>query len=134
MVQNYNGQVPIIKPKSTDQFSEITDAIKGLEVIDPDKVRVIGLRVLVKIVEKNRVSQGGIILPGSAIDKDIFASIKGTVVKLGTRAFFEEAAEHRPSVGDQVHIAKYAGLPLRDKEYNLYRYANDTDIIAVQGE
>ncbi len=126
-----HGGIPIIQPKAQDQFSEITQAIRGLEIIDPENVRVLGPRVLVRIIEKERVSKGGIILSGAEIDKDIFASIKGTIVKIGTLAFPEEEPKDRPKVGDHIHIAKYSGLPLRDKEFNMYRYTNDTDVIAV---
>jgi co-chaperonin GroES (HSP10) len=112
----------------------VSAAIKGLEVINPDTLRVIGLRILVKIADKERISRGGIILSGNEIDKDLFASIKGTIVAMGKRAFFEEDEADRPVVGDEVHIAKYSGIPLRDENYNLYRYTNDDDIIAVQGK
>lgn len=112
----------------------VSQAIKGLEVINPDTIRVIGLRILVKIADKDRVSKGGIILSGSEVDKDLFSSIKGTIVAMGKRAFFEEAEEDRPVVGDEIHIAKYSGIPLRDADFNLYRYTNDDDVISVQGK
>ena len=122
--------------KITDhQVSDlVSQAIKGLEVIDPAKVHVVGLRILVKIADKERVSKGGVILSGAEVDKDLFGSIKGTIVAMGKRAFFEEKAEDRPKVGDEIHIAKFSGIPLRDSEYNLYRYTNDDDVIAVQGK
>jgi co-chaperonin GroES (HSP10) len=132
MAFNPNQSVPIIKPKMQgDSFSDVSQAIKSLEVIDPKNIKVLGPRILVKIVEKERISKGGIILSGAEIDKDIFASIKGTIVAIGTMAFPEELPEDRPKIGDHIHIAKYSGLPLRDADYNMYRYTNDTDVIAV---
>ncbi len=133
---------PIIKPKKNIEVpaymaqpsDEVTLAIKQLEVIEPLKMRLLGFRVLLKIADKDKITRGGIILPASQIDKDLFGSIKAVLVAIGTRAFEEEAIEDRPKVGDEVHISKYAGLPLRDAEFNMYRYANDQDVIAVKGE
>jgi co-chaperonin GroES (HSP10) len=129
---------PIIKPAKDLKVppylatDEVTLAIKSLEVIEPEKMKVVGFRVLLKVADKDKITKGGIILPASQIDKDLFGSIKATIVKVGSRAFEEEAVEDRPKAGDKVHIAKYAGLPLRDAEFNMYRYANDSDVIAVE--
>lgn len=127
-----NGQ-----PMQTQQMSVgevVSDAIRGLEVIDAAALVPIEFMVLLKIADKTRVTKSGIILSASEVDKTLFASCRATVVSIGAECFKNSdgtSISNPPQVGDDVLIAKYPGIPFRDADYNLYRFAHDKDVIAV---
>lgn len=108
-------------------------ALKALEEIDPATFVCKGFRILVRIKRVEEISPNGVFLPDTAIEKELFGKCQATLVHHGKRCFQEmiAAEETPPAIGDTVVIAKYAGLMMRDKEFNLYRLANDEDIAAV---
>lgn len=117
--------------------NEILAAIRALEVIEPEKIQCLEYRVLVKVADAQKITDGGILKPGSAIEKELFANTRSVIVNVGAEAFLGsngQYIESRPQPGDVVVISKYAGLPMRDKDYNLYRFANDKDIVAIVKE
>lgn len=115
-------------------FSGVSQSLKELEEIDPGKCRCIGHRVLLKVMEVQKITKGGIFLSDKQIEKELLAKCTAVLVSMGARAFEESiaAGEAPPKVGDTVFIAKYAGLTVRDSEYNLYRLTNDTDVAMVK--
>lgn len=84
-------------------------------------------RVVIKMLEKEEVSKGGIILPESAQEKPEVAEIvavgPGGVVD-GKDVIMEV------EVGDHVLISKYAGTEVKvdDVEYTILR---QSDILAI---
>lgn len=111
-----------------------TNALKILEEIDPTKQLPLEFRVLLKIATVDELTDGGIIKPIEVLDKEMFNKTLATVVSVGAEAFTSSAGEpisNRPKPGDVVITAKYAGNTYRDKEFNLYRYCNDKDVVAV---
>lgn len=105
-----------------------------LQIIDPEKVTPIEYRILLMVGKVEEKSKGGIILSAKTAEKEQFADIVATYVCGGELAFSKDNGELLsviPKKGDRVIIAKYSGLPARDKEGNLYRFANDKDIVAI---
>lgn len=107
------------------------------ELIDPAKIRPIEYKVLVLIKTVDDITQGGIIKPDATIEREIMSCSKGIIVQIGAEAFTTPAnggdyVADKPQIGDQVLMAKYAGLVYRDKDYNFYRFTNDKDIISIE--
>lgn len=90
-------------------------------------IRPLADRVVIKMLEKEEVSKGGIILPGSAQEKPQVAEIvavgPGGVVD-GKDVIMEV------EVGDHVLISKYAGTEVKidDQSYTILR---QSDILAI---
>ncbi|MCI6603672.1 MAG: co-chaperone GroES [Clostridiales bacterium] len=91
------------------------------------QIKPLADRVVIKMLEKEEVSKGGIILPGSAQEKPQVAEIvavgPGGVVD-GKDVIMEV------EVGDHVLISKYAGTEVKidDVEYTILR---QSDILAI---
>lgn len=92
------------------------------------KLRPLHDRVIVKRMEEERTSPGGIVIPDSAKEKPI----KGEVLAIGTGKV-KDSGEVTPmavNVGDQVLFGKYAGTEVKlDGEELLVM--REEDIMAV---
>jgi chaperonin GroES len=91
-------------------------------------IRPLSDRVLVKRIEKDSVSKGGIIIPDSAKEKPMEA----TVVAVGNGKVLEngDVRSLAVSVGDQVLFSKYAGTEVKiDGEEHLI--LREDDIIGI---
>jgi chaperonin GroES len=92
------------------------------------KIRPLGEKVLVKRLEAEQVTRGGIVLPDTAKEKPqrgtILAVGDGRMLKDGTRAKFQVKK------GDKVIFASYGGseVKLGIEEYLLI---DETDILAI---
>lgn len=112
----------------------MVDKVVDLPVIDPASVNPLEYRVLLKVGKAEKKTNGGIILPDQSREKEEYHQIIAEVVSCGEEAFTSDKGgyiENKPKCGDRVIVAKYAGLMVRDKDANLYRFANDKDVIAV---
>ena len=91
------------------------------------KVLPLGDRVVIKNVETNEVSKGGIILAGAAKEKPQMAEV--VAVGPGGNVDGKEVTMH-VKVGQKVIYSKYAGteVKLDDQELILVR---QSDILAV---
>ena len=92
------------------------------------KMRPLHDRVIVKRMDEERTSPGGIVIPDSATEKPI----KGEVVAAGNGKILENG-EVRPldvKVGDQVLFGKYAGTEVKVEGEELLVMKED-DIMAV---
>ncbi len=89
------------------------------------KVRPLQDRVLVKRVESETRSAGGIIIPDTAKEKPL----KGTIVAVGTGTKDEEMVL---KVGDNVLYGKYAGTEL-EVEGQKYLIMRQSDVVAILG-
>lgn len=90
-------------------------------------IKPLGDRVVIKMLEKEEVSKGGIILPGTAQEKPQVAEI----VAVGPGGVIEgKDVIMEVEVGDQVLISKYAGTEVKidDVEYTILR---QSDILAI---
>ncbi|MDQ7829753.1 MAG: co-chaperone GroES [Armatimonadota bacterium] len=93
------------------------------------QLRPLGDRVVVKPLEEEERTRGGIVLPDTAKEKPQH----GEVVAVGPGEWDEEGKRRLPldvKVGDRVLFAKYAGteVKLEDQEYLILR---QSDILAV---
>lgn len=88
------------------------------------KLQPLGKRVLVKPVEKETKTAGGLIIPDTVEDKK---SSQGTVVKLGQTV---EKHEFKVKVGDMVFFKKYTPEEL-EIDGEKYMLVDEKDILAV---
>ncbi len=91
------------------------------------KLKPLADRVVVKSVELEETSKGGIILPGSAKEKPQVAE----VVAVGPGGLVDgNEVEMIVKVGDKVITAKYAGTEVKydGTEYSIVR---QSDILAI---
>ena len=92
------------------------------------KIRPLGEKVLIKRLEAEDKTKGGIILPDNAKEKPQ----KGTVLAVGDGRLLKDGkrAEFQVAKGDKVLFASYAGTEIKvgTEEYMLM---DETDILAI---
>jgi chaperonin GroES len=92
------------------------------------KLKPLGDRVLVKRLEEETVTKGGIIIPDTAKEKPM----KGQVEAVGDGKLGEDGKRIKPNVGkgDLVLFNKYAGteVKIEDVEYLIMR---EDDILCI---
>jgi len=85
-------------------------------------------RVLVKALESEEKTKGGIVLPDTAKEKPQ----KGEIVAVGTGKILEDGTKKNLEVkiGDKILYGKYAGTEVKveDEEYLILR---EDDILAI---
>jgi len=92
------------------------------------KIRPLGEKVLLKRLEAEEKTKGGIVLPDAAKEKPqkgtVLALGDGKLLKDGTRAKFQIA------VGDKVLFSSYAGTEIKvgAEEYMLM---DEADVLAI---
>jgi chaperonin GroES len=92
------------------------------------KIRPLHDRVIVKRLEEDRTSPGGIVIPGSAAEKPI----QGKIVAVGKGRILENGTV-RPcdvEVGDKVLFGKYDGTEVRVEGEELL-VMRESDVMAV---
>ena len=91
-------------------------------------IQPLGDRVLVKALESEEKTKGGIVLPDIAKERPS----KGEIIAVGTGKVFEDGSRRLLSVkvGDKIIFGKYAGaeVKIKDQEYLILR---EEDILAV---
>jgi len=91
------------------------------------KIKPLGDRVVIKMLESEETTKSGIVLPGSAKEKpqvaEVVAAGPGTVVD-------GKEVKMEVKVGDKVLISKYAGTEVKfdGQEYTILK---QSDILAV---
>ncbi|QLA18462.1 co-chaperone GroES [Desulfolutivibrio sulfoxidireducens] len=92
------------------------------------KLKPLGDRVLVKRLEEETVTKGGIIIPDTAKEKPM----KGEIVAVGDGKLGEDGKRVKPNVkaGEMVLFNKYAGTEVKveDVEYLIMR---EDDILCI---
>ncbi len=85
-------------------------------------------RVIVKRVEEERTTPGGIVIPDSATEKPI----KGEVLAVGNGKILEDGSKRELDikVGDKVLFGKYSGTEVKVDDQELLVMRED-DIMAV---
>ena len=87
----------------------------------------LGDRILIKPVEQEEVSKGGLVLPDTARERpqegEVIAAGPGRLTEEGNRIPLEL------SVGDKVLFAKYAGTELKEEEDD-FLVLRESDILA----
>ncbi len=94
------------------------------------KIKPLGDRVVIKMLESEETTKSGIVLPGSAKEKPQIAE----VVAVGPGGTVDgKEIKMEVKVGDKVLISKYAGtdVKLDDVEYTILK---QSDILAIVEE
>lgn len=94
------------------------------------KIRPLHDRVVIKRMEEERTSAGGIVIPDSATEKPI----RGEVVSVGNGKI-TDSGEVRPldvKAGDQVLFGKYSGTEIKIDGEELLVMRED-DIMGILG-
>lgn len=97
----------------------------------------LGSRVLLKPLEVEEKTAGGIFLPDSALEKENAMIQEAEIVAMGKMAFLYEIGgkweeyPDKPKVGDIVRIVKYVGDAF-NIDGEKYRLVNDCDILAIK--
>ena len=95
---------------------------------DKLKIRPLHDRVIIKRLEEERTTQGGIIIPDTATEKPI----KGKVIAVGKGKILENG-EVRPldvKVGDNILFGKYSGTEVKVNGDELL-VMREEDVMAV---
>ena len=95
------------------------------------KLRPLHDRVVVKRMEEERTSPGGIVIPDSATEKPI----KGEVVAVGNGKI-TESGEVRPldlKAGDQILFGKYSGTEVKVEGQELLVMREDDVMAVIEG-
>jgi len=92
------------------------------------KIRPLQDRIIVKRIEEEEKTKGGIIIPDSAKEKPM----EGEVISVGSGKVLENGTKQAPEVkaGDRVLFGKYAGTEVKidDEEHLIMR---EDDILGV---
>jgi chaperonin GroES len=94
------------------------------------KIKPLADRVVIKFLESEEVTKGGIVLPSTAKEKPQVAE----VVAVGPGGYVgDREVKMEVKVGDKVLISKYAGTEVKidDEEYTIVRQG---DILAIAAE
>lgn len=96
-------------------------------------IRPMEYNVLVKPVEVEKTTKGGLILAESTVEKDEFARMEGTLVAVSRRAFTFEGPplEDDPKIGDRVLFSRYNATELTGKDGAKYWLMKDKSIMGV---
>lgn len=112
-------------PKTTGQAQTMTPAI-NLSGIHP-----VDFVVLVWLDPVKTVTEGGIIIPDTSLERTQLAQNLATLVESGGRAFSDWKGRI-PQPGDRILVNKYAGMaPGGEADEDLHRLCMDKDITAV---
>ena len=91
-------------------------------------VRPLGEKVLIKRLEAEQKTKGGIVIPDSAKEKPQ----KGTVLAIGEGRMLKDGKRATPQVakGDKVLFSSYAGTEIKI-EGEEYMLMDESDILAI---
>ena len=92
------------------------------------KIRPLGEKVLIRRLEAEEVTRGGIVLPDTAKEKPQ----KGTVLALGDGKLLDDGtrAEFEVKKGDKVLFASYGGTEVKVGRQE-YLLIDESDILAI---
>lgn len=94
------------------------------------KLKPLGDRVVVKPLEEEERTKGGIVLPDTAKEKPQH----GEVIAVGPGEWNEEGDKRRPvdvKVGDRVLYAKYAGTEVKNDDGTDLLVLRSSDILTI---
>jgi len=103
---------------------------------NPSGITPVEFNVLIKqqvVEEKTRM---GLIKPADVVDREKASQTRGVIVAISPMAFNEDvwpAGQDRPTPGQQVAFARFAGTFIDGLDGEEYRVIKDKDIVAVIG-
>lgn len=92
--------------------------------------------ILVKPVEVEEKTSGGLFLPNEAKEKEEWAQTRGEMIAVGPVAFeFDDWPEDKqamkPVIGDTVFFARYSGVKAMGNDDKEYWIIKDADVMAT---
>ena len=92
-------------------------------------IQPLGDRIVVKALEAQEVTKGGIVLPDTAKEKPQ----EGKVVAVGKGKVLDSGSVQAPEVkvGDRVLYGKYSGTEITNKEGEELLIMKEEDILAI---
>ena len=92
-------------------------------------IQPLGDRIVVKALEAQEVTKGGIVLPDTAKEKPQ----EGKVIAVGKGKILENGQVQAPEVkvGDRVLYGKYSGTEITSKEGEELLIMKEEDILAI---
>ena len=92
-------------------------------------IKPLGDRVLLKILENEEKTKGGIFLPDTAKEKPQ----EGKVIEVGEGKILDDGTRQKPQVtkGDIVLFGKYSGTEVSTKDGEDYLIVKEEDILAI---
>ncbi len=109
-------------------FLSILSNKLNLEELEPMKIRPLHDRVIVKRLDEERTSPGGIVIPDTATEKPI----QGKVIAVGKGKILEDG-KVRPldvKVGDKILFGKYSGTEVK-VDGDDYLVMREEDVMAI---
>lgn len=93
-------------------------------------LKPLGDRVVIKVIEEDEKTPGGIVLPDTAKEKPTV----GEIIAVGTGRVLDNGQKVAPEVkkGDKVVFSRYGGTEVKidGEEYLIMR---ESDILAIKG-
>lgn len=93
-------------------------------------IQPVEFKVLVKQDEVEKQTDGGIIIPTQASERQQWAETKATLIAVGGNAF-SDWEDPKPKAGDRVIVRQYAGYNVTGDDEQSYQVCNDKDISAL---
>jgi len=92
-------------------------------------IKPLGDRILLKVLEAEEKTKGGIYLPDTAKEKPQ----EGKVIAVGEGKILKDGTRKKPEVkvGDIVLFGKYSGTEVSTKEGEEYLIVKEEDILAI---
>lgn len=92
------------------------------------KIRPLGDKIVVKVIDEAQTTSGGIFIPDSAREKPQ----KGEVLAVGKGKTLDSGAKEEPEVkvGDKVLFAKYGGTDLKIDGMEL-KILSERDVLGI---
>lgn len=90
-------------------------------------------KVLVRTVEIEEKTSGGLVIPMTTKDKEDQAQVHGILMAMGPVAAVSPEMDG-VKIGDMIIHAKYAGLMYRGKDKTVYRIMRASDVVGRTDE
>ena len=103
-------------------------AIKPEEAIDTMKLKPLGDRIVVKVLEREEKTKSGLFLPDTAKEKPT----EGEVLAVGTGKILDNGQKQpvEVKVGDRIIFSKYAGTEVKLDGEELVIFS-ERDVLAI---
>lgn len=117
----------LVRVLTSPPLSQCNQSLKRIEM---SNIKPLYDRVVIKRVEEEKLSAGGIVIPDSATEKPI----KGNVIAVGDGKALDNGTVRAPKVkvGDQVLFGKYSGTEVK-LDGTDYLVVKEDDIFAILG-
>jgi chaperonin GroES len=109
-------------------MADLSQSNQSLKRIDMSNIKPLFDRVVIKRMEEEKLSAGGIVIPDTAAEKPI----KGEVVAVGPGKTLDNGSVRAPQVkvGDKVLFGKYSGTEVK-LDGTEYLVVKEEDILAT---